>query len=293
MAAFVTRAYDLDDSDPPHGYSDVSPTNIFRDNISALKNAGILTSDCSEGEGLFCPNSPIEAAEAVEWLYAASLLEGTEDQEDGTDDGETDDGDTGGGNGGDTGGGNGGGGNGGGGGGNGGGNGGDTGGGNGGDGDPVIDGGGPGGVEYDIGPNGECTHWDLHVRDGGADRKSHVHLGEAVRLDDGRTLAAGLYAHRHDGDGLKWWFWDTELDVPPPISLFEGDPRIPCHHAECPTHDHGQNGIDRADYVIAEGRTQTKTFSHTHSDSNDLVEGAVWRIGNTTLNDEPPCSHES
>ena len=24
MAAFVTRAYDLDDSDPPHGYSDVS-----------------------------------------------------------------------------------------------------------------------------------------------------------------------------------------------------------------------------------------------------------------------------
>ena len=55
MAAFVTRAYDLDDSDPPHGYSDVSPTNIFRDNIAALKNAGILTSDCSEGEGSVLP----------------------------------------------------------------------------------------------------------------------------------------------------------------------------------------------------------------------------------------------
>ena len=27
MAAFVTRAHDLEDTDPPHGFSDVSPTN--------------------------------------------------------------------------------------------------------------------------------------------------------------------------------------------------------------------------------------------------------------------------
>ena len=96
MAAFVTRAYDLDDSDPPHGYSDVSPTNVFRDNISALKNAGILTSDCSEGEGLFCPYSPIDVAEAVEWLYKASQLRGEDgDSEDGdSEDGDSEDGDS-------------------------------------------------------------------------------------------------------------------------------------------------------------------------------------------------------
>ena len=74
MAAFVTRAFDLDDTDPPHGFFDVSPTHVFRDNISALQNAGILSADCNEGERLFCPWQPIAAAEAVEWLYRADLL---------------------------------------------------------------------------------------------------------------------------------------------------------------------------------------------------------------------------
>ena len=73
MAAFVTRAFDLDDTDPPHGFFDVSPTHVFRDNISALQNAGILSADCNEGERLFCSWQPIAAAEAVEWLYRAEL----------------------------------------------------------------------------------------------------------------------------------------------------------------------------------------------------------------------------
>ena len=72
MAAFVTRAYDLEDTDPPHGFSDVSPTNVFRDNILTVKNVGILSADCNEGERLFCPWQPIAVAEAVEWLYRAS-----------------------------------------------------------------------------------------------------------------------------------------------------------------------------------------------------------------------------
>ena len=79
MAAFVTRAYDLDDTDPPHGFFDVSPTNVFRDNISALQNAGILSADCDEGERLFCPWQPIAAAEAVEWLYRTELRGPTAD----------------------------------------------------------------------------------------------------------------------------------------------------------------------------------------------------------------------
>ena len=74
MAAFVTRAYDLEGTDPRHGFSDVSLTNVFRDNISTIKNVGILSSDCDEGEQLFCPWQPIAAAEAVEWLYRAKLL---------------------------------------------------------------------------------------------------------------------------------------------------------------------------------------------------------------------------
>ena len=83
MAAFVTRAYDLDDTIPPHGFADVPRSHVFRDNISALKNAGILSSGCAEGEGLFCPDDPIVAAEAVEWLYRASRLDTTESRSDG------------------------------------------------------------------------------------------------------------------------------------------------------------------------------------------------------------------
>ena len=295
MAAFMTRAYHLTDTDPAHTFPDVAVGHVFADNISALINADIAAPGCSDGATFFCIDSPIVAAQAVEWLHKASQLPG------GTGNGD-------GGNGGGTGNGNGGGGNGGGGGtgnGNGGGRGnggtggtgrtggtGGTGGNDGGD-DPVVDGGGPGGVDLDIGPEGECTHWDVHRPSPPSDSKSHVLLGEDLRLDDGRTLDAGLYAHRHDGDGLKWWFWDAAVDAPPPINLPEGDSRIPCHHAECPTHDHGQDGIDSADYVIAEGHSQAKTHRHTHRDPMDLVEGAVWSLENITVVSNPPCSHES
>ena len=74
MAAFVTRAYDLDDTAPSHGFLDVSPTHVFGDRIAALQNAGILSDDCNEGERLFCPGQPVAAAEAVEWLYRVKLL---------------------------------------------------------------------------------------------------------------------------------------------------------------------------------------------------------------------------
>ena len=294
MAAFVARAYDLTDTDPAHTFPDVAVDHVFADNISALINADITAPGCSDGATFFCVDSPMVAAQAVEWLHKASQSAGgTGENDNGTGDNGT--GENGNGTGGNRGnGGTGGGGNGG-----TGGTGGTGGNGDGGDGrggdpvDPVVVGGGPGGVEYDIGPNGECTHWEFHVREGGVDRKSHVLLSEALRLDGGQTLAAGLYAHRHDSDGLKWWYWDPEEESSPPVSLFGLDTRIPCHHADCPTHDHGPMGKGSADYVIAEGRTQTRTFSHTHSDSNDLVEGAEWRIGSTTLTAEPPCSHAS
>ena len=83
MAAFVTRAYDLDDTDPRHGFLDVSPTHIFRDHIAALQNAGILSADCNEGERLFCSGQPVAAAEAVEWLYRAKLLSPTTGRDNG------------------------------------------------------------------------------------------------------------------------------------------------------------------------------------------------------------------
>ena len=289
MAAFVARAYDLTDTDPAHTFPDVAVDHVFADNISALINADIAAPGCSDGATFFCVDSPIVAAQAVEWLHKASQSAGGAGDNGTGGNGGTGNGGTGNGNGGTggnrgtggTGGNRGTGGTGG------------TGGnrGNGDPVDPVVVGGGPGGVEYDIGPDGECTHWGFHFREGGAGRKSHVLIGEALRLDDSRTLAAGLYAHRHDDDGLKWWYWAFEEESSPPVSLFEGDTRIPCHHAECPTHDHPQSGMDSADYVVAEGRPQTRTFSHTHSDSNDLVEGAVWKIGSTTLTAEPPCSH--
>ena len=175
MAAFVTRAYDLDDTDPPHGFLDVSPTHVFGDNISALQNAGILSADCDEGERLFCPWQPIAAAEAVEWLYRAKLRGPTTGNGGG--------GGSGGGGGGSGGGGGGsgggGGGSGGGGGGSGGGGGGSGGGGGGGGGNNNPGNNNPGNNNpedirpgppaphpregtIDIGPSGECTHHDPH-----------------------------------------------------------------------------------------------------------------------------------
>ena len=292
MAAFVTRAYDFDDTIPPHGFADVPRSHPFRDNISALKNAGILSSDCVGGEGLFCPDDPVVAAEAVEWLYRASRINPTDGRDGGGGGGG---GNTGGGNTGNTGGG--------------GRDGGNTGGGN----TPptnipvggttpstTIPGGGdvvsgsPGGVEYDIGPNGECTHWGVHTRSGASDDKSHVLLSEDLLLDDGRTLNTGLYAHRHDGSVPRWWFWPHPIDgeQQPVTNLPAGDSQIPCHHAECPIHSHGPNGMDSASYVAAEGHPRARTYTHTHTDVDDLDKAsAAWRIDGVEPS-HPPCSSE-
>ena len=274
MSAFVTRAYGLDDTDPPHGFLDVSPTHIFRDNISALKNAGILSADCDEGERLFCPWQPIAAAEAVEWLYRAKLRGPT-----------TGNGGGGGGSGGGGGGGNGGGG--GSGGGGGGGGGGNPGGG-GGDPPPTTtvpptttipsNFAGPGGAEIDMGPDGECTHWGTHVRmSGGPDGKSHL------LLDDG-----GLYAHRHDGNALRWWYWPTPGGQQSPISLLEGDQRIPCHHAECPTdHTHDADGkftFSAGAHYFVEDRRRVREYEYQ--------ENGTWQVGGFSLaRVQGPCIH--
>ena len=61
----------------------MSPTHIFRDHIAALQNAGILSADCNEGERLFCSGHPVAAAEAVEWLYRAKLLNPTAGRDNG------------------------------------------------------------------------------------------------------------------------------------------------------------------------------------------------------------------
>ena len=254
MAAFVTRAYDLDDTIPPNRFADVPRTNTFRDNISALNNAFIETINC--GDRLFCPDDPIVAAEAVDWLYQASRLESTNGRNGGgSGGGGSGGGGSGGGGsggGGGRGGGSGGGGSGGGGSG-GGGSGGGGGNGGGGTTPTAITSSGPGGAEIDIGPDGECTHFDPHVRfrqvgndlQRVGDNKSHVLLAEDWR-SDGRTLKAGLYAHRHDGSTTRWWYWshpDPQTDeIKGPIGLPTSELPIPCEHV-CPAdHMHDSNG---------------------------------------------------
>ena len=243
MAAFVTRAYDLEETLPPHGFADVPETHNFRDNISALRNAGVLTADCADGSGLFCPEDPIMAAEAVEWLYRASRLNPS-------------DGETGGGGGGDAGGRGGGGGNGGGGGGRGNTGGGNTGGGNtGGGGTPGTN--PPDTTQPPLIPtltgndgidlvNGECTHHDRHLQGDSNDRKSYMILdgNYAVSLvfdDNGpyasvaehqeffrhdalppntvanyryrvelNTLRDVYFTHWHDGANIRWVYWIPE-----------------------------------------------------------------------------------
>ena len=222
MAAFVTRAYDLEETLPPHGFADVPETHHFEDNISALRNAGVLTADCADGAGLFCPEDPIMAAEAVEWLYRASRLEPRDSETGGgggggnggrgnTGGGNTGGGNTGGGNtgGGNTGGGNTGGGT------SGGGTsgGGTSGGGNSGGGTTPTTTTTPsvivpefvsndeidvvGRSELDL---GECTHHDRHFQGGGSDRKSYAIL-------DGRYPVSlvfddnGPYAAAKDAEG--------------------------------------------------------------------------------------------
>ena len=304
MAAFVTRAYDLDDTIPPHGFSDVPRSHPFRDNISALKNAGILSSDCAEGEGLFCPDDPIVAAEAVEWLYRASRLDTTESRSDGGGGG-------GGGGAGRGGGGRGGGGRGGGGGGGGGGNTG-GGGGNGGGGGTtpttptsppttttiVVSNSGPGGAEIDIGPDGECTHWDAHVRFGSnneriGDGKSNVLLSDPI-TQNGRTLKAGYFAHRHDGSTTRWWYWshadpDSE-QVEGPIGLPTAELPIPCHHV-CPTdHMHGANdGFEYSPgaHYFGEDSSRTRTYVYQQDGSWRQKDFPSEVIGGR----EGPCDH--
>ena len=207
MAAFVTRAYDFDDTIPPHGFADVPRSHPFRDDISALKNAGIVSNGCADdGERLFCPDDSIVAAEAVEWLYRAARLDTTDSRGGGAGNG-------GGGN-------TGGGGNGGGGGGR---NGGNTGGGNTGGGN--TGGGNIGGGNTGTNPpatnppatnppattqppliptltgndgidlvNGECTHHDRHFQGASNDQKSYMildgHYPVSLVFDDNGPYAS-------------------------------------------------------------------------------------------------------
>ena len=245
MAAFVTRAFGLDDTDPPHGFFDVPSTHVFGDNITTLQNTGILFADCDDGERLFCPWQPIVAAEAVEWLYRASLLVYDID-------GEL----IGGGGGGSGGGGSGGGGSGGGGGG---------GGGSGGGGDDSSGSSNPptttlppfiptlvGNEDIDL-VDGECTHHDQHNQGGDTDKKSYMILDgtypvvlvfddngpyaarsghdEFFQYDDltptekmsvthryrveRNTIRDVYFSHWHDGEVLHWVYWIPETVLEP------------------------------------------------------------------------------
>ena len=87
MAAFVARAYDLTDTDPAHTFPDAAVDHVFADNISALINADIAAPGCSDGATFFCVDSPMVAAQAVEWLHKASQSAGgTGDNDNGTGD---------------------------------------------------------------------------------------------------------------------------------------------------------------------------------------------------------------
>ena len=87
MAAFVARAYDLTDTDPAHTFPDVAVDHVFADNISALINADITAPGCSDGATFFCVDSPMVAAQAVEWLHKASQSAGgTGENDNGTGD---------------------------------------------------------------------------------------------------------------------------------------------------------------------------------------------------------------
>lgn len=256
MAAFVTRAFDFDDTTPPHGFSDVPRTNVFRNNISALKNSGVDNIDC--GDDLFCPEDPIVAARAVEWLYrAARIADPTSII-----------------------------------GGGGGGSGGGGGGGSGGSGGDIPpptttlppDFGGPGGPGIDIGPDGECTHWGTHVR-----QQPGFNGQSFVLLDGGH-----FYAHKHDdyGDGmeLRWWYWDpaNSGDLPP-IQLMEGDSRIPCHHAECPTdhvHDSDEPTYEAGAHHFGEGNERNRDYFHDDQDDEWTVDGV-----DLMYVEEGPCTH--
>ena len=335
MAAFVTRAHDLEDTDPPHGFSDVSPTNVFRVNISTVKNAGILSADCDEGEQLFCPWQPIAAAEAVEWLYRAKLLGPTTGRDNGGGGGSGGGGGGGGnfgggggGGGGNFGGGGGGGGNFGGGGGGGGGNfggGGGNGNGGGGNGNGNGNGGGGngngGGGADGIGENArlgtpdinddlQCTHLESHGSLGEGHLKSHLLVDELYFDDSGtRTAYTTLYAHSHDWDPVRWWYWIPE-DArdrngqmfsnygPHTLPKEDDDPYYrpePCtHDIPCPTHstaDHsGTDPEYRAgSHYYGEDNTRGVVYTHTHMNGSE-----VWKFGGTNTEVDaahPPCIH--
>lgn len=252
MAAFVTRAYDFDDTIPPHGFGDVPRTNLFYHDISALDNAGVTTIDCFDGR--FCPRDPIVAAEAVEWLYQASRLDPADRRSGG--------GRTGGGGGGGV----------------------SDSSGSGGSGGtaataPAYS--GPGGAEIDIGPDGECTHFDSHVtfrQDGNnveevGDRKSYVLVEEDLGTG-GRILKAGIYAHRHDGGTTRWWYWSPPDPITDesegPIGLPTSELPIPCSH-ECPA-DHMHDGNGEFEYASG---------AHYFGDDSDRVRIFVYKSDGT------------
>ena len=119
-------------------------------------------------------------------------------------------------------------------------------------------------------------------------------MRENLRTDDGRTLQAGLYGHRHDGtngERLLWWFWDTaNEDEPDAVSLLAGDPRIPCEHAHCPAdhvHDGGGNGqfkyLAGAHYFGADSfRVREYTYDNGQWQDED---------GTTLSPGQEPCIH--
>ena len=92
-------------------------------------------------------------------------------------------------------------------------------------------------------------------------------------------LPDGLYAHRHDDDGLKWWYWaDDAPDNQSPLSLWGDDPRIPCKHLECPSdHVHEGNGDFTYDagghYFVGVNSHRAVTYTYVSSDGKWRIEG--------------------
>ena len=286
MSAFTTRAFDLASESLFRVPVDVPDRYVFFMDIGAVIGAGIAQPGCSAGADSFCPDSPIRAAQAVEWLHKAWVLRDRGGSDDSGDDGDTRGGDTGNGGGGNigTGGGSnigtgggggnivpGGGGNivpGGGGnivpGGNG------EGPGNTGGGSPAESGLGPSSSSVDVGPNGECTHHDHHYVAPGNDRKSYL------ISEDGT-----YYAHWHDHnewphEAVRWIYWPGQDNQPPKDVTYlseNGDLALrvpaPCTHIT-PRHDHGSGGSDRVEIEIND-----VVHGHQHEYETDR-ETIIW-----------------
>ena len=74
MSAFTTRAFDLASESLFRVPVDVPDRYVFFMDIGAVIGGGIAQPGCSAGADSFCPDSPIRAAQAVEWLHKAWVL---------------------------------------------------------------------------------------------------------------------------------------------------------------------------------------------------------------------------